>query len=218
MIEIVFTGHSLGGSYSALSHLHILMKGGLDDRCKIKVVTFGSPLIFSVSDGDPDSVIPAELSDEHYAYVNADDLVPSQDPRLLGRKLEPEASWDGYLRAAENELAGCFTSSVGLATGSALWAGHSAAAAAGRAVGTFAALQEGLSRLRSSRLLDSREARSYTPVGQFRFVSAARSAFAHRRDGAALANLRIPRPGLDNSTRDHMPSSYVEALEMLLQP
>jgi hypothetical protein len=237
-----------------LSHLHILMEGGLDAGCKIKVVTFGSPMIFSVSDGDPDSVIPAELREEHYAYVNADDLVP----RLLGTK--PEASWDGYLHAAENELGGRFKSTVGLAAGTAIFAGvaatvatggiataaalvgsgllasqvgsnveeysklageeHSTADVAGRAAGAFA-LREVLSRLRSLRLLDSPEARSYTPVGQFRFVGgpAAGSACEHRRGGAALERLQIPKPGgMGDSVRDHNSSSYVEALARLLQP
>ena len=89
--QIIFCGHSLGGAYAVLVRtLWICNKDKLHKSRpslrkiyrKVRVVTFGSPLIFSVEDGDAAESIHPELHEEARAYVNGADLIP----RLFGNK------------------------------------------------------------------------------------------------------------------------------------
>jgi hypothetical protein len=246
-IDLVFTGHSLGGSYAALTRLNILLHQGLEVRCNIKVVTFGSPLVYSVSDGDPDVIIPSDLH-KLYAYVNAEDLIP----RLLGMKCE---SWDSFLHTAEKDLSSratstgllvagtmvCGAAALTLATGGIATAAlivtggalsrkvksnteefsklagkeHSTTDICHRSAGAIALLKV-LQSLRSRKYLDSSEAKSYVPVGQFRFLSSDEGLYACKEGRDALDQLQIPSK-LCDSIGDHSMQNYVQALRLLLQ-
>jgi hypothetical protein len=91
--HILITGHSKGGGYAMLARTFWICyrpriaatHRALDAfHDRVRVVTFGAPLVFSVSNGDYTLAerIPRELHDEITAYVFRNDLVP----RLLGDK------------------------------------------------------------------------------------------------------------------------------------
>jgi hypothetical protein len=218
---LVFTGHSVGGAYAILTRtVWVCEKEKVESSFprlsalyqKVRVVTFGTPYVFLAHQQNEVACnIPEELQDESTGYVNEMDLIP----RMLG---------DG--RRWENLCAGTYRglTKLSLCAGLILlfmtvtyfdWIG--------KVVCTFATVisfyfasfaNEQWKVIRGMvKFGNSEEAKSYMPVGEYRFLKASETMDCRiGKDKADKANLAVPSADLKSMSMKHRMSAYLSNL------
>jgi hypothetical protein len=227
-MQVIFAGHSKGGAHAlSVRTFWVYNKATITSSFPIlkdvgvRVVTFGSPLVLSVPDGDYSvlcQVLDPKLNAETRAYVTSADIVP----RLLGKK---SASGEMHLRVEVQSNnagslitglvgTGCMTVALTAATG-----GMAALAALVCGYATFSQkLKQGMIE-QVLRVRESSEVQGYVCVGEFRFLPRPGSTESMQKlfGPDAHSCLELPRwTGVNGMIDDHLISSYVSCLSRQL--
>jgi hypothetical protein len=227
-MQVIFAGHSKGGAHAlSVRTFWVYNKATITSSFPflkdigVRVVTFGSPLVLSVPDGDYSvlcQVLDLKLNAETRAYVTSADIVP----RLLGKK---SASGERHLRVEvqSNNTGGLITGLVG--TGcmtvalTAATGGLATLAALACGCATYSQkLKQGIIE-QVLRVRESSEVRGYVCVGEFRFLPRPGSTESMQKLFGPDAHNCLELPpwtGVNGMINNHLISSYVSCLSRQL--